>query len=77
MSNSTEREIIRTALQHPGLLSASEVRFIKRIGTLPDRIQLSVKEVNWLYDIARKKLGMAVGAPAPRTITEYRGRVCA
>jgi hypothetical protein len=77
VSSQTERDIIKTALEHPGLLSRIELEFVVRLGKLPARQGLSVREASWLHDIGRKKLGMSVGAPAPRTIIDYRGRVCA
>ncbi len=77
MSNSTERTIIKTALNHPGLLSATELTFVMRISGLPDRWRLSAKESAWLYDIGRKKLDMKLGAPAPEQIVDYKARACA
>jgi len=77
MAHRTDRIIIRQALDHPGLLTAEEVKFVTRISKLPETVRLSAGQVQWLYDIGRKKLGLNYQPPKRAPIIDYKSRACA
>jgi hypothetical protein len=77
MSKATEQEIIKTALEYPGLLTSDELNFVMRMSRLPSRVRMSARQIKWLYAIGRNRLEMTLADPQPEPVIDHRARACA
>lgn len=75
--STTETQIIKRALEFPGLLSRADLDFVVRISRLPSQRRLSTAQLTWLYDIAERKLSMAVDRPVREPVVDLKARACA
>jgi len=73
----TESQIIKRALEYPGLLSRTELEFVVRISRLPAQRRLTTAQLNWLCDIGEKKLSMVIQRPEREPIVDLKARACA
>lgn len=77
MSRKDEQEIIRVALEHPGLLDTGELKFVMDLSRQPSHRRLTGPQTVWLYQIGREKLQLPFKTPAPEQRIDYRARACA
>jgi hypothetical protein len=74
MSNTVEGIIIRTALDHPGLLTRNELEFVRNIAKLPSEKRLTQGRLNWLYQIGRERLNLGYPTPQPDPVIDLKSR---
>lgn len=74
MAQITDRIIIRQCLDHPGLLSASELAFVRDIAQMPARRRMTQRQLDWLYEIGRHKLDLPYQAPRAEPVVDLRSR---
>lgn len=75
--NQVESQIIKRALEYPGLLSRTELEFVVRISRLPAQRRLTTSQLNWLCDIGERKLSMVIERPDREPVVDLKARACA
>jgi len=74
MTATTDRVIIRVALDHPGLLRAKELAFVRDIAKLPSERNLTQRQLDWLYQIGRDRLNLGYPTPKPDPVIDLKSR---
>ena len=74
MTCTTDRVIIRVALDHPGLLKAKELAFVRDIAKLPSERNLTQRQLDWLYQIGRDRLNLGYPTPKPDPVIDLKSR---
>ncbi|OFE11402.1 hypothetical protein PHACT_12660 [Pseudohongiella acticola] len=77
MSRTKDRVIICQALDHPGLLTTNQMKFVMKLSRQPSHWRLSPAQTEWLYQIARERLNLQLATPAIDPVVDYRSRACA
>jgi len=74
MTCTTDRVIIRVALDHPGLLKPKELAFVRDIAKLPSHRNLTQRQLDWLYQIGRDRLNLGYQTPRPDPVIDMKSR---